>query len=143
MGKPIVSYVLGFLYDDSRVALIQKIKPKWQYGMLNGIGERLSFCEIPTNGMQRKFKEEAGIDLHEDIIERFLTILRTDSEDGNNYNIYVFRAKVDLSSVKSTTDETICLVDKGSTLAYAAPHMQWIFPMVFDKTIKESVVHLI
>jgi hypothetical protein len=35
-----VKYVLGFMFDEElrNVALIRKIKPKWQEGKWNGIG---------------------------------------------------------------------------------------------------------
>ncbi len=58
------NYVLGFLFRDSRtsVVLIRKRKPKWQDGLLNGIGGKIEVGESPYEAMVREFREECGVD---------------------------------------------------------------------------------
>lgn len=42
--------------------LIRKKKPKWQAGLLNGIGCKVEKGEAPLDAMVREFKEETGVD---------------------------------------------------------------------------------
>ncbi len=55
--------VLGFLFSEkeTRVALIQKQKPEWQKGYLNGIGGKVETQEEPYKAMTREFQEETGL----------------------------------------------------------------------------------
>lgn len=57
------NYVLGFMFsrDCKNVALIQKIKPEWQAGKLNGIGGKCEDSEPPLDAMMREFEEETGV----------------------------------------------------------------------------------
>lgn len=56
------SYSLGFAFDDlGRVALIEKLKPAWQAGRLNGIGGKIEPGESGLEAMSREFLEETGI----------------------------------------------------------------------------------
>lgn len=65
-------YVAGFLFRQKgngifqcegiiEVALIRKIKPEWQNGLLNGIGGKIEPGEYPLGAMIREFQEEAGL----------------------------------------------------------------------------------
>lgn len=52
-----------FSLDKTKVVLIQKNRPEWQKGKLNGVGgkkEKTDFNLFST--MIRKFKEETGVD---------------------------------------------------------------------------------
>jgi 8-oxo-dGTP diphosphatase len=60
------NYVLGFAFTEdyagfNRVMLIQKLKPEWQAGKLNGIGGKIELGETPHRAMAREFFEEAGL----------------------------------------------------------------------------------
>jgi 8-oxo-dGTP diphosphatase len=57
-----MDYVCGFLFNTSRrgVVLIEKQKPAWQKGKLNGVGGKIENGEVPSDAMVREFKEEAG-----------------------------------------------------------------------------------
>lgn len=54
---------VGFVFDHnmSRVVLIRKNRPKWQAGLLNGIGGKKEGNETPSETMAREFREEAGV----------------------------------------------------------------------------------
>ena len=54
-------YVLGFYFDGDRVLLINKTKPEWQRGKLNGLGGTVESGEAPILGMVREFREESGL----------------------------------------------------------------------------------
>jgi 8-oxo-dGTP diphosphatase len=58
-------YVCGFLFcrygHTTRVLLIEKKRPRWQAGKLNGIGGHIEPGETPLAAMRREFLEEAGV----------------------------------------------------------------------------------
>ncbi len=60
-----MNYVAGFLFEPymERVVLIQKEKPTWQKGRLNGVGGKMELGETPLQAMQREFREETGLDI--------------------------------------------------------------------------------
>lgn len=58
-------YVVGILFRVSdagipEVALIEKKRPAWQAGKLNGIGGKIEPKETPFLAMIREFREETG-----------------------------------------------------------------------------------
>jgi 8-oxo-dGTP diphosphatase len=55
-------FVCGFLFsaDKKQVALIEKERPDWQKGYLNGIGGHIEKNEVPLDTMIREFEEETG-----------------------------------------------------------------------------------
>ena len=59
--KEFQNYAIGFLFnkDLTKVALINKNKPGWQKGKLNGIGGKIGH-EKPICAMCREFEEETG-----------------------------------------------------------------------------------
>jgi 8-oxo-dGTP pyrophosphatase MutT (NUDIX family) len=57
-------YVLGFLFNDQsdRVTLIEKRRPDWQEGKLNGVGGKIDVGEDERAAMAREFLEETGVE---------------------------------------------------------------------------------
>ncbi len=66
-GLPVQKYVLGFVFnfDRTQVAFIRKNRPKWQAGMLNGIGGKIEENETPFEAMIRECKEESTVSINE------------------------------------------------------------------------------
>jgi len=56
-------YCVGFMFSEDweRVLLMRKLKPKWQEGLLNGIGGKVEENESPQFAMIRETIEETGI----------------------------------------------------------------------------------
>ena len=63
MSSEIQHYVCGFLFtlDYQKILLIRKRRPRWQRGLLNGVGGKIENGEIPLQAMAREFHEEAGV----------------------------------------------------------------------------------
>jgi len=60
------NYVLGFLFNNKldKVILIEKNRPEFLKGKLNGIGGKVELNETYIDAIVREFKEETGIDIH-------------------------------------------------------------------------------
>lgn len=58
-------YVCGFMFQEDQVLLIQKDRPEWQRGKLNGVGGKIENYEDIYQAMCREFKEEVGIHTNE------------------------------------------------------------------------------
>lgn len=59
------SYVVGFAFskDMEQILLIEKLRPTWQEGCLNGIGGKIEKDELPLDAMHRECMEESGLEL--------------------------------------------------------------------------------
>lgn len=131
-------YSLGFLFspDCRRVALINKTKPKWQKGLLNGIGGKRE-NETMLECMQREFEEETGFKFTN--WEHFLDM------GNDSFLVSCYRGFSDkLHELKSTTDEIIEI--HGVALMVAVgykdmiPNLRWILPLALDKEVEFSKV---
>ena len=56
-------YVVGLLFseDRSNMAVVRKLTPSWQHGLLNGPGGKIEGDETPYAAMRREFLEETGV----------------------------------------------------------------------------------
>jgi 8-oxo-dGTP diphosphatase len=120
-------YVCGFLIDpNSRQAvLIQKNKPDWQRGLLNGVGGKIEPGEAPKKAMMREFEEEAG-ELIEDWEETVILC-------GPDYQVHFFRSFGSVESVRSMTDESLYIMNIGEVWSLnTIENIRWILPMQLD-----------
>ncbi len=133
-----MKYVAGFLFKPwhTDVWLIQKERPEWQKGKLNGIGGKILEGEEPLAAMIREFKEEAGLNItgwrpfcelyfgQVDVVY-FFTYIQT-------------RIDFDMPDPVAQTDEKIFLVPtiQATTDCAFAPcvgHLGWLIPMALNK----------
>jgi 8-oxo-dGTP diphosphatase len=93
-------YVLGFAFDRNKelLVLIEKQKPEWQRGLLNGVGGKVDpEDESILHAMVREFKEETGVDTKEQMSDplygwhHFATMLFKDDIMGGSAEVYCFR----------------------------------------------------
>lgn len=104
------SYVLGFCFDQNfeRVLLIQKLKPDWQRGFLNGLGGAIEPGESAPCAMRREFREECGLDVRD--------WFRFAEMRGPEWIVHCFVAAMprgDIGHYRSLTDETVYYVHTG------------------------------
>jgi 8-oxo-dGTP diphosphatase len=122
-------YVIGFLFHPDRgtVALINKNKPEWQAGKLNGIGGKLEERETPYLAMVREFEEEAGVEILD--WKRFA---RMQGEEWEVTCFLAFDARV--RDIKSMTDEHVMVI--SVKLLHLFPHisnLDWLIPLALDQ----------
>jgi len=56
-------YVVGLCFNSAMdsIVLIRKNRPKWQRGLLNGVGGHIEDGEAAITAMVREFREETGV----------------------------------------------------------------------------------
>lgn len=120
------TYVCGFAFgDDGKVALIQKARPDWQKGLLNGIGGHVEEGELLHDAMEREFLEETGARVSD--WELFATII------APGYNCHFYRAfDVSLEELRTTTDEEVFLVDAFALPENTIFNLRWLIPLAWD-----------
>ena len=84
-----MKYVVTFLFtlDLNSVWLIEKQKPKWQIGCLNGIGGKIKEEELPRDAAVRELKEEAGIDKTN--LQELGYMIGTNN-DGTKFKVWIY-----------------------------------------------------
>ena len=123
-----IRYVVGFMFDPKKygVLLIQKQKPDWQRGKLNGIGGKIEPGEKPLDAMAREFKEEVGIE-HSDW--KYVITM-----SGDGWSVDVFSAiSNDVHNFKQKEKEVplyigIHELDDFNLIS----NLYWLIPMCLD-----------
>lgn len=133
-------YVLGFAFDTAlkRVPLIQKTKPAWQAGKLNGIGGKLHWREVPMAGMAREFYEETGFP--GPLMWRHFATLT-----GSDWQVYCFTVVSDeaLNSVTTTEGELVVMADTQRLPEQVISNLRWLIPLAMHPSdIASPVVAL-
>lgn len=127
-----VDYVAGFLFDakGERVALIEKARPEWQKGKLNGIGGHIEKGETPSQAMRREFREETGVDVRD-----WLHFGTLQGESDVNRVVHFFLCFEDaalytIMEGRQFTDERVSVfwVDDLKSLN-VIPNLRWLIPM--------------
>lgn len=118
-------YVAGFLFDDCMeyVALVRKLKPRWQNGRLNAIGGKIEYEESPDDAMHREFQEETGMGI---VPWKPLCVLR-----GANWVVHFYYQVAEystLAALKSMEAEQI-EIHKASYFKEMLPNLEWLIPM--------------
>lgn len=123
-------YVAGFLINPRRgtVALIEKQKPEWQKGHLNGIGGKIEENETPLEAMKREFQEETGADVDDWREFAFL------NHSGNEVHFFV--ALSEEVTLRSLTIEKVDWYNIDDVVTWQHPiinNLSWLIPLALDK----------
>lgn len=127
-------WVVGFLFSGNlrRVVLIEKQRPEWQRGRLNGVGGKIEPGETPIEAMRREFREEAGAD-----VDGWRQFCELRFKAGT---IYFFRA-VNNADIKTMEDERVDWYHTWEVPNLATlPNLRWLVPMAIDKDSVQAVV---
>ncbi len=103
-----MNYSCAFAVDNfNNILLIEKNKPKWQAGFLNGVGGKVEFGETTREAMTREFQEETGIYVSKNdwiyVCELFNSIYE-------NSKVAFFIVKLPEIKFENKTDEKLVLV---------------------------------
>jgi 8-oxo-dGTP diphosphatase len=115
-------YVIGFLIKDDKVALIEKNRPEWQKGLLNGIGGHIEPGETPFQAMVREFEEEAGMRIPD--WEYYCTMKYPEAL------VFCFRKfGSDNVEIRTMTDEFIDWYPLDPLPEKVIPNLNWLIPL--------------
>lgn len=118
-------YVAGFLFhpDGGTVVLIEKTKPAWQQGLLNGVGGKIEYGETPAEAMRREFREETGVDILPWDNYCILT-------DDATFIVYFFRAyNTRIAQVRTMEEEEVQCIGTDRIPNRVIPNLHWLIPM--------------
>lgn len=123
--------------DFSKIVLIKKNKPKWQEGLLKGVGGKIELIDKnPKETMVREFQEETGvttlpIDWFCFHIESFLQrIEQTKSNVG--VKVYFMLCISDkFKTVQNKTDEEIIITDSEDLIDFSNKKFIYNLPYIW------------
>ena len=123
-------YVVGFLFDAARkrVLLIEKKRPAWQAGKLNGVGGKVEVGEIPERAMTREFEEETGLNFVP--FRRFCELTHSTAA----WKVYFFEGKGHPEHARKMPgeDEEPVVVDVDNLPENIVSNLKWLIPLAID-----------
>jgi len=141
-----IDYVAGFMFTPkrNRVLLIEKARPAWQAGKLNGIGGKVEQCEPPLCAMIREFKEEVGIETNYPDWHFLCSLSQAPRWSVSFYCCFSDKA----FHYKQLTDEKphLILVENlnlharldGSPIP-PLPNLRWLIPLALDEGVQKPL----
>ena len=130
-------YTLSFLFttDLKKVLLIEKKRPEWQKGFLNGIGGKVEGDENFVECIERETFEETNLKINYDNSYKGKLI-------GNNYVVVVYSTLVEENvikeNLKQTTDEKVKLYDINNNLNLLSS-VKYILPLCKESFIDKNL----
>lgn len=129
-AKTMTAYTCGFMFDPDRgvVVLVEKNRPAWQAGRLNGIGGKIESGDASVAAaMVREFHEEAGVLTQADDWEEFATLV------GPDYKVHMLRAFSDhWREVRTMESESVAWYPVGAVRAGGLPvvdQLSYLIPL--------------
>lgn len=127
-----VRYVLCFIFNEAReyVVLLEKKRPDWQAGKLNGVGGKLEGSESFLDAVIREVQEETGI---KTIASDWVGVAQLKSSRFI-VGCYVCYNDSHYANVRTCTDEKVIRVlARDLPVADACiSNLQWLVPLCLD-----------
>jgi len=144
-----VKYVLGFFFNvaGDKVLLINKKKPLWQSGKINGVGGKIESKETPFFAMVRELQEETGLGgiVSDDGLEpvvgrewlREFCILQG-GDDSPQFEMHCFVGVLNIEKAISMEFEQVEMFEYPAILKSdkLMSNLRWLLPLSLDKDIK-------
>jgi 8-oxo-dGTP diphosphatase len=129
------NYVLGFLFDSEaqNVLLIEKKKPEWQAGRMNGIGGKIESDESPFEAMIREFKEETS--WKHPLHWKYFANLT-----GQGWKVWFFCSSIShkyLCEIESEESEIVSVCNALVHTDNRIPNLRWLIPMAIGFVLNE------
>lgn len=149
-GRPEVvvvvkEYVLGFAFAppvgrEEAVLLIEKRRPDWMAGMLNGLGGHIEPGETPADAMKREGGEEV-VSVDGGPAPPFAWQPVCSFGEAGRWRCHVFRAlDAPIHDLVAGTDERVLVVRFSGALGgrlQLAPHVGWLIPLCLVRELRQ------
>jgi len=132
-------YVVGFAFNSAldNIVLLRKLRPKWQSGLLNGVGGQVEKWDpCVEEAMAREFQEEAAL-VTKPSDWRVFAIL----EDSRGWTVHFLMACTYLGGVRTMTDEDVCVVRADELPKNVIPNLRWLIPMALSMASEPRVAY--
>lgn len=120
-------FVVGFAFHANQVLLMEKKRPSWQAGRLNGVGGHIENGESILDAMVREFKEETGVNIGHNRWTHFSDLC------GEGFVVYFLSCEMELIealAAEQTTDEALVWVGVTDLVPEKViPNLTWMIPM--------------
>ncbi|RJL47374.1 NUDIX hydrolase [Pectobacterium carotovorum] len=128
-----INYVTGFMFSSDRknVALITKINPAWQKGLINGVGGKIEHGETPEQAMSREFYEETGVHTSPEQWTCYCVINRPEKYSVN------FLVSIDdnVFNTRSIEKEIVRVYEVNNLPHNVIDNLRWLIPMSIDTNL--------
>ncbi len=130
-------YTLGFIFNHTKtsVLLIQKNRPDWQKGKVNGIGGHIEKGEEPINSFIREVREETGIELNTTHVQ-FVGYIQSPE---SLVHVYTTLYDGEKNTVSSRTDEKVAWFPRAELPPNIMSNLSWLIPLSLDKLQDETL----
>lgn len=130
------AYVLGFAFNESgtSVLLIQKARPAWQAGRLNGLGGKIEPGELPDQAMVREFYEECGI-----LVSKWERVAIMSSLEYEVMCYRVFLPDNVFWAAAATTDEPVSYHMARALPEGVLPNVRWLVPFALNYKSRDFI----
>lgn len=133
-------YVQGFCFFGNKVVLVQKSKPEWQRGKLNGVGGKVEDGEGIFQAMEREFREETRWPIPSIKWNHFASMEFTES-GNNHYVVHCFYANMDIqSTVVGLPDEPVGWYRCDQLPFNTINNLRWLIPLARDERMHFPVL---
>jgi 8-oxo-dGTP diphosphatase len=133
-----IKYVLGFAFskDLQNVVLIQKQKPTFQHGKLNGVGGKIESDESADDAMVREFTEETGV-----TVRNWIPFVTLQGVDWECVCYFTILDKYKFESVQTQEREFIVCTSAISLPTSCMRNIHWLIPMAlnWDSTLDRII----
>ena len=125
------THTLGFIFNSnfSKVLLVEKQRPDWQKGKLNGIGGKIESGEESLDCIVREVWEETGLKTKK---EDWIYLGKMESS-GWLVDIYTSLHHGELGDASTITDEKIDWFDPKNLPEKVLTNIHWLVPLAIDK----------
>ncbi len=136
------NFCVGFLFSSDLhfISLIEKLKPDWMRGKLNGIGGTIEEGELPSIAMSREFKEETSVEIPEHRWEKYATVY----DKVNHVTLHFFKC-IDHDNeyckhVKTVEKEYVQMYNTNDILTHwntieIMPNLRYLIPMATSRQL--------
>jgi 8-oxo-dGTP diphosphatase len=123
-GPSITKFVMGFMFTDENVILLEKRRPERFAGLLNAPGGHVEEGESPQSAVAREFREETGIETSTDLWREVTAI------HGDDYSLHLFACFHPHDQMRTVTDEEVWSINFFNLNMYnCVPDMLWMVPL--------------